>query len=208
MTDFKRGFGSLRTGFLAAIAAFLLIVPWVDKVELEFGQVQVDGISVHAAVAMTLAVLFSMVSWSVLSWVSKSIKPTGILLSVITGVSLMIPFVQVLGPMASALVGAVAGFSAFMFQKKMSSPARNRPVVVAIVTLAAAHLALTLLILSASSYIWDTGDGIGAWTGTVEGIEERGFENVFNNGIGFVYLTVTVPSLAMAVWAIRRKNED
>lgn len=176
--------------------------------EFELGQIQVDGISVHAAVAMTLAVLFSMVSWSVLSWVSKGIKPTGVLLSVITGASLMIPFIQVLGPMASALVGAMAGFSAFMLQKKMSNPARNRPVVIAAVTLAAAHLALTLLILSASSYIWDTGDGIGSWTGTAEGIEKRGFENVFNNGIGFVYLAVTVPSLAMAVWVIRRKNEN
>ncbi|MDE0090273.1 MAG: hypothetical protein OXP12_02820 [Thaumarchaeota archaeon] len=193
---------------MAAIAAFLLIIPWVDKVEFELGQIQVDGISVHAAVAMTLAVLFSMVSWSVLSWVSKGIKPTGVLLSVITGASLMIPFIQVLGPMASALVGAMAGFSAFMLQKKMSNPARNRPVVIAAVTLAAAHLALTLLILSASSYIWDTGDGIGSWTGTAEGIEKRGFENVFNNGIGFAYLAVTVPSLAMAVWVIRRKNEN
>ena len=80
---------------------------------------------------------------------------------------------------------------------------------VAAVTLAATHLALTLLILSAqSSHAWDTGDGIGTWTGTAEGIEERGFENAFNNGIGFVYLTVTVPSLAATVWVIQRKNED
>lgn len=190
------------------MAAFLLIIPWIDKVELEFGQVQVDGISVHAAVAMTLAVLFSTVSWSALAWMSKSIKPTGILLSMITGASLMIPFIQVLGPMTSALVGAVAGFSAFMLQKKMSNPARNQPVVIAAVTLAATHLALTFLILSASSYIWDTSDGIGSWTGTAEGIEKRGFENVFNNGIGFVHLAVTVPSLAAAVWVIQRKNEN
>jgi len=178
-------------------------------VEFEFGLVQVGGISTSAAIAMTLAVLSSMASWSVLSWVSKSIRPAGVLLSVITGASLMIPFIQVVGPMASVLVGAVAGSSAFMLQKKRPDPARNRPVVIAAVTLAAAHLALLLLILSVqSSHVWDTGDGIGSWTGTAEGIEERGLENVFNDRVGFAYLAVTVPSLVTAAWVIRRESQD
>lgn len=199
--------GNLKAGFLAAIAAFLLMIPWVDKVGLEFGQVQVDGISVSAAVVMTLAVLSAMASWSVLSWVSKSIRPAGALLSVITGTVLIIPFIQVIGPMTSVLVGAVAGFSAVMLQKKMPDPARNRHVVIAAVTLAATHLALMLLILSAqSSHIWDTGGGIGSWNGTAEVIEERGF--VIKDEIGFAHLAVTVPSLATAVWIIRSKNED
>lgn len=185
------------------------MIPWADKMEIEFGQVQVNIIPTSTVVVMTVAVLLSMASWSVLSLVSKSIRPAGVLLSVITGSSLIIPFIQVVGPMASVLVGAVAGFSAFMLQKKMPHPAGNRPVVIAAAALAATHLALILLILSVQSpHIWDTGDGIGSWTGTAEGIEKRGFENIFNNGIGFAHLAVTVPSLATAVWVIRRENED
>lgn len=191
---------------MAAIAAFLLMVPWVGKVSFELGQVQIEGISISAVVTMTLAVLFSIVSWSALSWRSKNIRTVGVLLSVITAASLIIPFIQVVGPVTSVLVGAVAGFSATMFQKKMTSPTRNRPVVIATITLAATHLILTLLILSTQgSHVWDTDDGIGAWTGTAEGIE-RGF--MFNDGIEFVYLAVIVPSLVATVWAIRKENED
>ena len=155
---------------------------------------------------MTLAVLSSIALWSALSWRLKSIKPVGALLSVITGASLIIPFIQVIGPMTSVLVGAVAGFSATMFQKRMPNPARNRPVMIAVITLASMHLILTLLILPAQSlHVWDTSDGTGTWTGTEEGIE-RGV--VINGGIEFFYLAMIVPSLVTAVWVIRKENGE
>ena len=194
----------MRTGFLAIIAAFLLAVPWVGMVEYELDQVQVGGLTTSAAIVTALAVLFSMVTWSVLSWASKDIRPEGILLSIITGASLAVPFTQVLGPMGAIIVGEVAGFSAFMLQKKMSEPARRRPAEVATVTLAAAYLGLILVVLSAQSpHVWDSGDGIGSWTGTAEGIEESGFENIWNNSIRFEYFAVTVPAL-LASWLVIR----
>lgn len=197
----------MRTGFLAIIAVFLLAVPWVGMVEYELDQVQVGGLTTSAAIVMTLAVLFSMVTWSLLSWASKDIRPEGILLSIITGASLAVPFTQVLGPMAAVIVGVVAGFSAFMLQKKMSEPARRRPVAIATVTLAAAYLGLILVVLSAQSpHVWDSGDGIGSWTGTAEGIEESGFENIWNNSIGFGYFAVTVPVLLSSWLVIRGKK--
>lgn len=197
----------MRTGFLAIIAVFLLAVPWVGMVEYELDQVQVGGLTTSAAIVMTLAVLFSMVTWSLLSWASKDIRPEGILLSIITGASLAVPFTQVLGPMAAVIVGVVAGFSAFMLQKKMSEPARRRPVAIATVTLAAAYLGLILVVLSAQSpHVWDSGDGIGSWTGTAEGIEESGFENIWNNSIGFEYFAVTVPVLLSSWLVIRGKK--
>ena len=200
---------NLKAGFLAAMAAFLLIVPWVGKVEFELGQVRADGMLTSAAVGMTLAVLSSMASWSALSWVSKSIRPAGVPLSVIAGASLVIPFMQALGPMMSVLAGAVAGFSAFMLQKRVPDPARRRPVVIAAVTLAATHLALVLLILSVpGSHIWDTGDGIGSWAGTAEGIEEPSLGKSFSDSVGFAYLAVTVPSLVTAAWIVRGENQD
>ena len=190
---------------LAIIAAFLLLVPWAGMLDFNPNRIQVDGIVTSAVIVMTLAVLFSMASWSVLSWVSKSIKPTGILLSVITGAALIIPFIQVLGPMAAVPVGVAAGFSAFMLQKKAADPARNRPVMVAAVTLAAGYLVLTILVLAAwGSHVWDAGDGIGLWSGTPEDIEESGFDDVFNNGIGFAYFLVIVLSLAATGLVLRR----
>ena len=86
-----------------------------------------------------------------------------------------------------------------MLQKKMINPAGNVPVVIAVLTLAAAYLALILLVLAAQS----SHSGIDSWSGTAEGIEESGFDNIFNNGIGFAYFLVIIPSLAATVLALR-----
>ncbi len=194
-----------RVPILAIIAAFLLLVPWIGMLGFDPGRIQADGTVTSAAIVMTLAVLFSMISWSVLSWASKSIKPAGILLSVITGAALVIPFIQVLGPVAAVPVGAAAGFSAFMLQKKAADPARNRPVMAAAATLAAGYLVLAILVLAAQdSHAWDAGGGIGSWSGAQKGMEESGFDDAFNNGIGFAYLLVIVPSLAATGLALRR----
>ena len=190
-----------RIPILAIIAAFLLLVPWVEALDFDFGRVQVEGISTTAAIAMTLAVFFSMASWLILSRASKDVRPVGILLSIITGASLAIPFIHVLGPMAAVLVGIVAGFSAFMLQKKAAG---NHSVIVAAATLAAAYLALTIMVLAAQSpHVWDAGGGIGAWTGTAEGIEESGFDNIFNSNIGFAYFLAVIPALAVTGLMLR-----
>ena len=194
-----------RIPILAVIAAFLLLVPWAGMLDFNPDRIQIDGIATSAVIVMTLAVLFSMVSWSVLSWASKSIKPTGILLSVITGAALIIPFIQVLGPMAAVPVGVAAGFSAFMLQKKAVDPTRNRPVMVAAATLTAGYLILAILVLAVQgSHVWDASDGIGSWSGTPEGIEASGFDDVFNNGIGFAHLLVIIPSLAATGLVLRK----
>ena len=196
-----------RVPILAIIAAFLLLVPWAGMLDFNQGRIRVDGIATSAVIVMATTVLFSMASWSVLSWASKSIKPAGILLSVIAGAALIIPFIQVLGPMAAVLVGTVAGFSAFMLQKKAADPARNRPSIVAAATLVAAYLALIILVLAVQgSHAWDTSGGIGSWSGTPEGMEESGFDDVFNNGIGFAYFLVIVPSLAATGLVLRSRK--
>ena len=197
----------MKTSFLAIIAVFLLLIPWVSMLDFDMGNVQVDGIVTSAVVVMTLTVFFSIVSWSVLSWASKSIKPAGILLSIITGASLVIPFIHVLGPMAGVLVGVVSGFSAFMLQKRMADPAKNRSVIIAIITIAAAYMVLILVVLATQSAASDAGDGIGSWSGTAEGIEESGFENIFNNSIGFAYFLAIIPSLMATGLILRGEHE-
>jgi hypothetical protein len=60
-----------------------------------------------------------------------------------------------------------------MIQKKIVNPSENKPLIIAGITLLVMYAVLTIIIqLASSSHIWDTGDGIGAWTGTPEGIEK------------------------------------
>ena len=189
---------------MTAIAALLLAVPWTGMLDFDFGRVEVDRITTSAVVVMTLTLFFSMASWSLLSWASKSIDSLGLLASIITGMSLVMPFMGVLGPMAAVIVGIVAGFSAFMLQKWEAYPARQRHGVTAFGTLASAYLVLFLLVLSVQSPpIWDAGDGVGSWSGTAQGIEEHGFVGM--DGIGFAYFVIIVPALVATRMVLRRR---
>jgi len=188
---------------------FLVVLPWIG--ELEFGlnnQVMIDGITISAILAMILTIIFSLVSWFLFSWASKCIKPAGFLLSIITGASLVIPFLQVLGPLAGVILGVVAGFVAFMLQKKMTNPVQNRPLIIATITIVAIYFVLSIVILvNQTTSIWNTGDGIGAWTGTADGMEETGFDNILNNNIGFIFFLAIIPALIITGWVIRDKKK-
>ena len=51
----------------------------------------------------------------------------------------------------------------------------------------------------------DTVDGIGAWTGTVERIEEyAGF--LVQDGLGFIFFFIIIPSLVIVVIVLRDKK--
>lgn len=200
----------MKSRLLIIIAAFLVLIPWIKG--LEFGmnnQVMADGITVSAIIVMTITIAFSLVSWFLFSWASKNIQLTGFLLSVIAGASLVIPFLQVLGPMAGVIVGIVAGFAAFMLQSKMTNPVQNKSLVIATITIVATYFVLSLMILTAQSvHVWDTGDGIGEWTGTADMmIEEKGFDNIFNNNIGFIFFLIIIPSLIITGLIIRDKKK-
>lgn len=195
----------MKTSLLLVIAAFLVLLPWFQGLNIQRnGEVTVDGITISAVIVMPITLAFSLASWSLFSWASKQILGVGILLSIISGAALVIPFLEVLGPMAGVMVGVVAGFVAFMLQKKVTT-SKNRPVVIAGVTLAAAYVVLTIVVLASNNpHVWDT--GVGAWTGTTEGIEDSGFDNVFGNNIGFVFFLAIIPSLIMTGLVIREKN--
>jgi Amt family ammonium transporter len=91
----------------------------------------------------------------------------------VVGLLVITPVSGFLGPMAAVIVGIVSGFISFMIQKKIVNPSENKPLIIAGITLLVMYAVLTIIIqLASSSHIWDTGDGIGAWTGTPEGIEK------------------------------------
>ena len=190
-----------KVPLLAAIAIFLLLVPWIETLEFELGMIQVDVLTTSAVIVMLLSVSFSIMSWLILSWLFKCIIRVGILLSIITAAASVIPFIGVLGPVAGVLVGIVAGFSAFMLQKKVINSTNNRPVVIACLAIAAVYVGLLLLVLAVQIMhpvvdVWSgTAEGVEVWSGTAEGVEESG---LITSNIKFIYFLVTVPSFVAA----------
>jgi len=195
---------------LACIATFLIVLPWLQGFDLGFiNEVAVDGITVSALIVMIITLIFSLISWSLFSWASRNFRFAGILLALISGASLIIPFIQILGPMAAILVGAVGGFVAFMIQKRIFYPGNNRPILISFLTLLAAYIALgTLIAMSQSPHIWDTGNGIGSWIGTPEGMEEYSLRNTIIDDIRIAYFVAIIPSLMITVMTIQRENEN
>ena len=195
----------MKTLSLLAIAGFLVLLPWFQGLNFEMNEVMIDGVTISAITVMTITLVFSVLSWGLIAWATKSMSVHGILLGIISGASLVIPFLQVLGPMAGVILGVVAGFVAFMLQKSIT--AKNRPVLIAAVTLASTYIALAGIVLaSQSSVSWESGNDIDSWTGTAEELEESGFDNVFNNNIGFVFFLAIIPSLIMTEWIVRIKK--
>ena len=160
----------MKTKLLIIIAVFLVLIPWIQVLDYDpYNGISVDGISTSATIAMTLTITFSLVSWFLFSWASKNIKSAGISLSIIIGTSLILPFMGVMGPMAAIIVGIVAGFAAFMLQKKMINPTYTRALVIATVTIVTTYFVLIIMIVAAHA----ASSGISEWSGTVEGMEEN-----------------------------------
>ena len=124
------GFGlpELRDVFLIAVAVFLVLIPWFEA--LSFGAdsgMAVYGTAIGASVVLAIAVGSSLATWRILSRASKDIRLPGIVLGVITGAALAVPFLQILGPTGGVVVGIVAGLAAFSLQKKMRKPQGKSP---------------------------------------------------------------------------------
>ena len=100
----------MKIGFLIIITLFLVLLPWIHTLDYEPNiGIGVDGIQTSTTIVTVLTIAFSLVSWFMLSWASKNIKSTGVPLSMITGLSLILPFMYVMGPMAAVIVGSCSG---------------------------------------------------------------------------------------------------
>ena len=165
----------MKTKLLIIIAAGSVLIPLIPLLQYHMGnQVMTDSFSVSSSTVWLISIVFSMISWSLFTWASKSIKVEGIPLSIISAAVLIIPFHDVLGPMASVIVGLVSGFVAFMFHKYMTNRDK-KSLIITIAIIAISYLALTMMIILVSNtlHIWDTGNGIDAWSGTADGMERQ-----------------------------------
>ena len=195
--------------FLTPIAVFLVLLPWFQGFSGGLNnEVMADGITKNSVIVMTITLVFSLISWCLISWAAKHLSISGVLIAIILGASIVIPFLDVLGPMAGVILGVVAGFLAFIFEKMKYHNTRNRFTVIAVIILVSTYVILTVLVLAVTqtSHAWDTGDGIDSWTRTAEGIEKSGFENFINNNIEFVFFLVIIPSLIITQLIIRERN--
>lgn len=192
----------IRYVLLWTIAAFALLFPWFGW----GGGVAAGGVAVSATVVTVLAVSLSLVSWMTLSLVSRMLGPAGAALAIIAGASLVSPFLYVLGPAGGAAVGVAAGFAAFQLQRTAADPGRRRSMAAAAATVVSGYavLAVAALALAPTPRIWDVGTGIGAWTGTAEGVEPPTVAVWDSAAARAPLLTAAVSSLVAAFLVVRR----
>ena len=166
-------------------------------------EVQVDGIAVSAWVVTNLATGVSVVTWLLMSWAHTG-KPSivGAATGAVAGLVAITPASGWVGPMAAIIIGIAAGtvcYAAVAFKNARKwDDALDVWGVHGIGGTTGAILTGTL----ASPHIWDTGDGIGAWTGTAEGMEQQAI-NIISAAISIAYafaITVVILKIMDAVW--------
>lgn len=165
----------MKTKLLIIVAVGLVLFPLFPLLQFHMGnQVIADSFSVSGSTSWLISIVFSIMSWFLFAWALKNIKVEGILLSIISAAVLIIPFHDVLGPMAAVIVGLVTGFVAFIFHKHMTNRDK-KSLMITIATVAVSYLALSVMIIPASNtlHMWDTGDGIGEWSGTDNEMERQ-----------------------------------
>lgn len=166
-------------------------------------EVMVDGITVSAWVVTNIATGMAAVTWLLMSWAHTG-KPSivGAATGAVAGLVTITPASGWVGPMAAIIMGIAAGTVcygcvAFKNARKWDD-ALDVWGVHGMGGLVGAILTGTL----ASPHIWDTGDGIGAWTGTPEGYEQQAISIIGAAiSIGYAFgVTVVILKVMDAVW--------
>lgn len=166
-------------------------------------EVMVDGITVSAWVVTNIATGMATVTWILMSWAHTG-KPSivGAATGAVAGLVTITPASGWVGPMAAIIMGIAAGTVcygcvAFKNARKWDD-ALDVWGVHGMGGLTGAILTGTL----ASPHIWDTGDGIGAWTGTPEGYEQQAISIIAAAmSIGYAFgVTVVILKIMDVVW--------
>jgi len=166
-------------------------------------EVMVDGITVSAWTVTNTATGMASVTWLLMSWAHTG-KPSivGAATGAVAGLVAITPASGWVGPMAAIIIGIAAGtvcYGAVAFKNARKwDDALDVWGVHGIGGTTGAILTGTL----ASPHIWDTGDGIGAWTGTPEGFEQQAI-NIIGAAVSIGYafgVTIVILKIMDAVW--------
>ena len=166
-------------------------------------EVMVDGITVGAWVVTNTAAGVSAVTWMLMSWAHTG-KPSivGAATGAVAGLVAITPASGWVGPMASIIIGIAAGticYACVSFKNARKwDDALDVWGVHGMGGLTGAILTGTL----ASPHVWDTGDGIGAWTGTAEGMEQQAINIIAAfASVAFAFsVTIVILKVMDVVW--------
>lgn len=162
-----------------------------------------DGVAVSAWTVTNTATAMASLTWMLMAWAHTG-KPSmvGAASGAVAGLVAITPASGFVGPMAAIIIGIAAGTIcygcvAFKNARKWDD-ALDVWGVHGMGGFAGAILTGTL----ASPHIWDTGVGIGAWTGTPEGYEQQAM-NVIGAcmSVGYSFgVTIIILKVMDAVW--------
>ncbi|KAG2479332.1 MAG: Ammonium transporter [Nitrosopumilales archaeon] len=166
-------------------------------------EVMVDGITVSAWTVTNTATGTAAITWLLMSWAHTG-KPSivGAATGAVAGLVAITPASGWVGPMAAFIIGVAAGticFGSVAFKNARKwDDALDVWGVHGMGGLTGAILTGTL----ASPHIWDTGDGIGAWTGTPEGYEQQAINIVAAlMSVGYAFgVTIVILKIMDAIW--------
>jgi Amt family ammonium transporter len=166
-------------------------------------EVMVDGITVSAWTVTNTATGMAAVTWVLMSWAHTG-KPSivGAASGAVAGLVTITPASGWVGPMAAIIMGIAAGtvcYACVAFKNARKwDDALDVWGIHGMGGLTGAILTGTL----ASPHVWDTGDGIGAWTGTAEGMEQQAISIIGAAiSIGYAFgVTIVILKVMDAVW--------
>ena len=140
-------------------------------------EVMADGIAVSAWMATNIAAGMGTVTWVLLSWAHTG-KPSiiGAATGTIAGLGTITPASGWVGPMGALIIGIAAGAVCYAAVAYKNAKRWDDALDVWGVHGMGGLTGTILVGTFASPHIWDTGDGIGAWTGTAEGMEQQSIQ--------------------------------
>jgi len=166
-------------------------------------EVMVDGITVSAWVVTNTATGMAVVTWMLMAWAHTG-KPSvvGAASGAVAGLVTITPAAGWVGPMAAIILGIAAGSVCYGCVAFKNSRKWDDALDVWGVHGMGGFTGAVLTGTLASPHIWDTGDGIGAWTGTPEGYEQQAI-NVLGAliSVGYAFgVTIVILKVMDAVW--------
>jgi Amt family ammonium transporter len=162
-----------------------------------------DGVATSAWVVTNTATGMAALTWMLMAWAHTG-KPSiiGAASGAIAGLVTITPASGFVGPMASLIIGIAAGTVCYGCVAFKNSRKWDDALDVWGVHGMGGFTGAVLTGTLASPHIWDTGVGIGAWTGTPEGYEQQAI-NVMGAlmSVGYAFgVTIVILKVMDAVW--------
>ena len=123
------GYEKMKNKILLLVFALFLSIFWANSIiSVATNNVLIDGITMSVILVTMLTMVFSFVSWSLLSWANHK-KPIMVnsITSVILGFIVISPIAQISGPMLGIILGVITGSFLFGFEFRRERKSKYVP---------------------------------------------------------------------------------